>query len=134
VHSNGARCRGRRLSPWRFLVGNTGCMERLLHSRCASGQLIAEQLGRKLEEGAMMEIEKLMWLHGKLIGRRRRLVGALANTDVEQLSGNAVSRIQNAIEAVNSAITQEEPPDLRRRADCRKRQDQLNPLSVGYQF
>jgi hypothetical protein len=55
----------------------------------------------------MTEIEKLMSLRSKLIARRRMLVTALVNTDVEQLSGDAISRIQNAIEAVNSAITQE---------------------------
>jgi hypothetical protein len=55
----------------------------------------------------MTEVEKLMKLHSKLIARRRMLVAALVNADVEQLSGNAVSGIQNAIEAVNRAITQE---------------------------
>ena len=58
----------------------------------------------------MTEIEKLMRLRSKLIARRRMLVAALVNADVEQLTGDAISRIQNAIEAVNSAITQEKQP------------------------
>jgi len=69
----------------------------------------------------MPEIEKLMRLRSKLIARRRMLVAALVSTDVEQLSGDAISRIQNAIEAVNSAITQEKqsspPPDSAGAAD-----------------
>ena len=68
----------------------------------------------------MTEIENLMRLRSKLIARRRMLVAALANADVEQLSGDAISRIQNAIEAVNSAITQEKQsspsPDPARRS------------------
>jgi len=55
----------------------------------------------------MTEVEKLMRLRSKLVARRRMLVAALANADVAQLSGDAISRIQNAIEAVNGAITQE---------------------------
>jgi hypothetical protein len=72
-----------------------------------------------LEEATMTEIENLIRLRSKLIARRRMLVTALANADVAQLSGDAISRIQNAIEAVNSAITQEKQssptPDPSRR-------------------
>ena len=67
----------------------------------------------------MTEIENLIRLRSKLIARRRMLVAALVNADVEQLTGDAISRIQNAIEAVNSAITQEKEssptPDSSRR-------------------
>jgi hypothetical protein len=94
-------------------------MERSLLCCYASGQLNAGQLCRKLEEATMIEIERLTRLRSKLIARRRMLVAALVNTDVEQLSGDAISRIQNAIEAVNSAITQEKQssptPDPSRR-------------------
>jgi hypothetical protein len=57
-------------------------MDRSLLSCSASGQLIAEQLGRTLEKATMTEIEKLMRLHAKLIARRRMLVAALVNADV----------------------------------------------------
>jgi hypothetical protein len=73
----------------------------------ALATLDAEQRRAELEKATMTEIEKLMRLRSKLIARRRMLVAALVNTDVEQLSGDAISRIQTAIEAVNSAITQE---------------------------
>ena len=109
------------LSAQRFSRGNTACMEPSLLSCCDSGQLNVEQPCRKLEEATMTEIEELMRLRSKLISRRRMLVAALVNTDVEQLSGDAISRIQNAIEAVNSAITQEKqfsptPDQVRRGA------------------
>ena len=54
----------------------------------------------------MPELEKLTRLRSKLITRSRMLVAMLLNTDVEQLSGDAICRIQKAIEAVNGAITQ----------------------------
>jgi hypothetical protein len=70
-------------------------------------RLDAELRRAELEKATMTEIEKLMRLRSKLIARRRMLVAVLVNAEVEQLSGEAISRIQNAIEAVNSAITQE---------------------------
>src|SRR5580704_4361830 len=94
-------------SSQRFLHGNIGSMERSLFCCCASGQLNAEQFCRKLEEATMTELEQLTRLRSKLITRRRMLVAMLVNTDVEQLSGDTICRIQNAIEAVNNAITQE---------------------------
>jgi hypothetical protein len=55
----------------------------------------------------MTDIEKLTTLRDKLVARRRTLVSSLLGAAPEQLTGKAVSRIQSAIEAVDSAIEEE---------------------------
>jgi hypothetical protein len=55
----------------------------------------------------MSDIEKLTTLRDKLVARRRTLVSSLLGVAPEQLTGEAISRIQSAIEAVDSAIAEE---------------------------
>jgi hypothetical protein len=55
----------------------------------------------------MSDIEKLTALRAKLVARRRTLVSRLVEAAPEQLTGETISRIQSAIEAVDSAIEEE---------------------------
>jgi hypothetical protein len=70
----------------------------------------------------MSETQKLTALRTKLVTRRRALVDSLAKTPVEQLTGDAMAKIQDAIDAVDRALADEqgnaEPgtDDSRRRA------------------
>jgi hypothetical protein len=68
----------------------------------------------------MTEIEKLNALRDKLIETRRSLVTALQKALPDQLTGESITRIQSAVEAVNKAIEDEmrveSTHDARRRA------------------
>ena len=55
----------------------------------------------------MTEIEKLTALRNKLVARRRTLVDDLQRAVPEQLNGESIMQIQNAIEAVNRAVEDE---------------------------
>jgi hypothetical protein len=55
----------------------------------------------------MSEIEKLNALRDKLIEKRRSLVASLQKASPEQLTGESITRIQSAVEAVNKAIEDE---------------------------
>jgi len=55
----------------------------------------------------MTDIEMLRSLREKLVARRRSLVASLQKVAPEQLSGESISRIQNAIETVTRAIEEE---------------------------
>ncbi len=55
----------------------------------------------------MSHIENLTTLPDKLVARRRTLVSSLLQAAPEQLTGESISRIQSAIEAVDSAIEEE---------------------------
>ena len=55
----------------------------------------------------MTEIEKLTALRNKLVARRRALVDDLQRAVPEQLNGESIMQIQNAIEAVNRAVEDE---------------------------
>jgi hypothetical protein len=55
----------------------------------------------------MTEIEKLNALRDKFIARRRSLAESLQKTPAEQLTGESLTQIQSAIEAVNRAIQDE---------------------------
>jgi hypothetical protein len=72
------------------------------------------------EKTIMTEIEKLANLRNKLIVRRRLLVANLQEALPERLTGEAIMRIQGAIEAVDRAIEDEtraaSTHDARRRA------------------
>jgi len=55
----------------------------------------------------MTEIEKLNALRDKLVEKRRSLVGSLQKALPDQLTGESITRIQTAVEAVNKAIEDE---------------------------
>lgn len=55
----------------------------------------------------MTEHEKLLILRKKLVSRRRSLVDSFVTTPLEQLTGEAISRIQSAIHAVDQALEDE---------------------------
>jgi hypothetical protein len=59
------------------------------------------------QEEEIMELEKLTTLRKKLVARRRALVESLHKVAPEQLSGDSLSTIQSAIEAVDRAIHDE---------------------------
>jgi|HubBroStandDraft_1064217.scaffolds.fasta_scaffold591864_2 hypothetical protein len=59
----------------------------------------------------MTEIDNLITLREKLIARRRALSASLQKASPEQLSGDSISRIQSAIDAVNRAIEDEMRPE-----------------------
>jgi hypothetical protein len=63
----------------------------------------------------MSDIENLTSLRDKLVARRRTLVSSLLRADPEQLTGESISRIQSAIEAVESAIEEERQVTSRER-------------------
>jgi hypothetical protein len=63
------------------------------------------------------EIEKLTNLRDKLVIRRRSLVELFQNAAADRLTGDSITRIQDAIEAVDRAIEDERStPAARRRA------------------
>lgn len=69
----------------------------------------------------MSEIQSLKSLRDKLVTRRRKLVESLVSTPADQLTGDAIARIQNAIDAVDRALEDESKTaagaeDSRRRA------------------
>jgi hypothetical protein len=65
----------------------------------------------------MTEIEKLTTLREKLVAQRRSLVESFQKAAPERLTGDSISRIQSAIEAVDRAIEDEmSTHDARRRA------------------
>jgi hypothetical protein len=65
----------------------------------------------------MSEIEKLTTLREKLVVRRRSLVESFQKAAPEGLTGDSITRIQSAIEAVDRAIEDEmSTHDARRRA------------------
>ena len=55
----------------------------------------------------MTESKKLFVLRNKLVSRRRVIVAGFQNTSIELLSGDAIARIQNVIDAVGRAIADE---------------------------
>jgi len=55
----------------------------------------------------MTDIEKLTSRREKLVAGRRSPVASLQRVAPEQLSGESISRIQNAIETVTRAIEEE---------------------------
>ncbi|HTC51020.1 MAG TPA: hypothetical protein VK700_03715 [Steroidobacteraceae bacterium] len=55
----------------------------------------------------MSDIENLTILRDRLVARRRALVSSLLRAAPEQLTGEAISRIQSAVEAVQRAIEEE---------------------------
>jgi hypothetical protein len=63
----------------------------------------------------MSDIENLTTLRDKLLARRRTLVASLVRAAPEQLTGDSISRIQSAIEAVENAIEQESQVTSRER-------------------
>jgi len=57
----------------------------------------------------MTEAEKLIALREKLVARRRALVESFRRASPEQLTGDAMTRIQSAIDAVDRAIEGDAP-------------------------
>jgi len=64
-------------------------------------------------EKKMTESEKLSVLRDKLILRRRAIVERVQTASVEQLSGDDIARIQNAIDALDKAIAEEKDAEFR---------------------
>ena len=58
-------------------------------------------------EDQMTESKKLFVLRNKLVGRRRAIVASFQTASIELLTGDAIARIQNAIDAVDRAIADE---------------------------
>jgi hypothetical protein len=72
---------------------------------------------KTIGEGIVTEIEKLTNLREKLVIRRRSLVEGFQKTAPDRLTGDSITRIQSAIEAVDRAIEEERSThDARRRA------------------
>jgi hypothetical protein len=63
----------------------------------------------------MSEMKNLTALRNKLVARRRQLVEAQINIPVDQVTGNSVASIQQAIDAVDRALTDESDEDIRHR-------------------
>jgi hypothetical protein len=55
----------------------------------------------------MNQTQKLEVLRDKLIARRRSLIDGIWQTAPEHLTGDGITRIQEAIDAVNRALDQE---------------------------
>lgn len=55
----------------------------------------------------MTEIENLTNLREKLVTRRRSLVASFQKATADRLTGESITRIQSAIEAVDRAIEDE---------------------------
>jgi hypothetical protein len=55
----------------------------------------------------MTESKKLFALRDKLVGRRRAIVESFQSVSSERLTGDAIARIQSAIDAVDRAILEE---------------------------
>jgi hypothetical protein len=64
---------------------------------------------------SMSETKSLTALRSKLVVRRRQLVDSQASTPVEQLTGDPIARIQEAIDAVDRALADESAEEFRRR-------------------
>jgi len=56
----------------------------------------------------MTETDKLMALRRKLIAKRRALVESFLTATAEQLTGEMFAKVQNAIDAVDRAIEDEQ--------------------------
>lgn len=69
----------------------------------------------------MSETQKLTALRDKLVSRRRRLVDSLANTPAEQLTGESIARIQDAIDAIDRALIDEKNAEGGATDDSRRR-------------
>jgi len=67
----------------------------------------------------MTEIEKLTVLRDKLVARRRSLAESFQRVSPERLTGESITEIQNAIEAVNRAIEEETHTESSREAKRR---------------
>jgi hypothetical protein len=61
----------------------------------------------------MTESKKLTVLREKLIRNRRAIVERLMNASVEQLSSDDLPRVQDAINAVDEAIADEQEAEFR---------------------
>jgi hypothetical protein len=73
----------------------------------------------------MSETQKLLELRGKLIARRRALAESYQRTPLDQLSGESLTYIQGAIDAVDRAIA-----DERRMESAAEETIRRNPLSA----
>lgn len=58
-------------------------------------------------EKEMTESKKLLVLRDKLVSRRREIVDSFQTASIELLNGDAIARIQSAIDAVDRAIADE---------------------------
>jgi len=61
----------------------------------------------------MTESKKLSVLREKLIRQRRSIVDRLQNAAVDQLSNDDLARVQNAIDAVEAALADEQHAEFR---------------------
>jgi hypothetical protein len=61
----------------------------------------------------MTESEKLTVLRERLIRHRRAIVERLQNASVDKLGGDDLARIQNTIDAVDEALTDERQAEFR---------------------
>jgi hypothetical protein len=59
----------------------------------------------------MTESKKLFALRNKLVSRRRAIVESFQTISTELLTGDAIARIQSAIDAVDRAIVDERRAD-----------------------
>jgi hypothetical protein len=59
----------------------------------------------------MTETKKLFALRNKLVSRRRAIVESFQTVSTELLTGDAIARIQSAIDAVDRAIVDERRVD-----------------------
>jgi hypothetical protein len=64
-------------------------------------------------EKPLTEIEKLTLLRDRLIRRRREIVEQLQTASFDQEGGDALARIQNAIDAAVKAIAEEQHAEFR---------------------
>jgi hypothetical protein len=64
-----------------------------------------------LEDQVTTDSKNLLALHDKLIARRRAIVESFQSVSSELLTGDAIARIQNAIEAVDRALREERRAD-----------------------
>jgi len=63
----------------------------------------------------MSEMKKLTALRTKLVARRRQLVEVEATISVDEVTGESITRIQEAIDAVDRALSDESSEAIRRR-------------------
>jgi hypothetical protein len=61
----------------------------------------------------MTESEKLAVLREKLVRHRRTIVERLQDASVDQLNSDDLERIQNTIDAVDEALTDEQHAEFR---------------------
>jgi hypothetical protein len=74
---------------------------------CSCGLRVANFSERASLERAMSDLESPAVLRDKLIARRRTLAPSLLGAAPEQVIGDPISRIQSAIEAIESAVKEE---------------------------